>query len=70
MIWNYSQIIRSKVDVLMISEAKVDSSLPEEDFYMESYSKPCWLRCVVRGSISNEDTLKNIVRILHLEEHT
>ena len=70
MIWNYSQIIRSKVDVLMISEAKLDSSLPEEDFYMESYSKPYRLRCEVRGSISNEDTLKNIVRILHLEGHT
>ena len=70
MIWNYSQIIRSKVDVLMISEAKLDSSLPEEDFYMESYSKPYRLRFVVRGSISNEDTLKNIVRILHLEGHT
>ena len=34
------EIVRDKVDMLMISETKLDSSFPEAQFYMDSYSKP------------------------------
>lgn len=34
------EIVRDKVDMLMISETKLGSSFPEAQFYMDSYSKP------------------------------
>ena len=34
------EIVQDKVDMLMISETKLDSSFPEAQFYMDSYSKP------------------------------
>ena len=37
------EIVRGKVDVLMISKRNLESSFPEAPLYMESYSKPCWL---------------------------
>ena len=33
-------IVRDKIDVLMISRTKLDSSFPEAQFYMDSYSQP------------------------------
>ena len=33
-------MVRDKVDLLMISETKLDSSFPNAQFYMKSYSKP------------------------------
>ena len=32
--------IRDKIDLLMISETKLNSSFPNAQFYMKSYSKP------------------------------
>ena len=38
-----TEIVGEKVDLLMISETKLDSSFPNAHFYMKSYSKPCRL---------------------------
>ena len=35
-----TEMVRDKVDLLMISETKLDSSFPNNQFYMKSYSKP------------------------------
>ena len=35
-----AEMVRDKVDLLMISETKLDSSFPIAQFYMKSYSKP------------------------------
>ena len=35
-----TEMVRDKVDLLMISETKLDSSFPNAQFYMKSYSKP------------------------------
>ena len=35
-----TEIVRDKVDLLMNSEIKLDSSFPNAQFYMKSYSKP------------------------------
>ena len=35
-----NEMVRDKVDLLMISETKLDSSFPNAQFYMKSYSKP------------------------------
>ena len=33
-------MVRDKVDLLIISETKLDSSFPDAQFYKKSYSKP------------------------------
>ena len=38
-----TEMVRDKVDLLMISETKLDSSSPNAKSYMKSYSKPCRL---------------------------
>ena len=38
-----TKMFRDKVDLLMISETKLDSSFPNAQFYMKSYSKPYML---------------------------
>ena len=38
-----TEMVRDKVDLLMISETKLDSSFPNAQFYMKSYSKPYML---------------------------
>ena len=35
-----TEMVRDKVDLLMISETKLDSSFPNAQFYMKFYSKP------------------------------
>ena len=35
-----TEMVPDKVDLLMISETKLDSSFPNAQFYMNSYSKP------------------------------
>ena len=35
-----TEMVRDKVDLLMVSETKPDSSFPNAQFYMKSYSKP------------------------------
>ena len=35
-----TDMVRDKVDLLMISETKLDSSFPDTQLYMKSYSKP------------------------------
>ena len=35
-----TEMVRDKVDLLMISETKLNSSFPNAQFYVKSYSKP------------------------------
>ena len=35
-----TELVRDKIDLLMISETKLNSSFPNAQFYMKSYSKP------------------------------
>ena len=35
-----AEMVQDEVDLLMISETKLDSSFPNAQFYMKSYSKP------------------------------
>ena len=35
-----TEMVRDKVDLLMFSETKLDSSFPNAQFYMKSHSKP------------------------------
>ena len=35
-----AEMVQDKADLLMISETKLDSSFPNAQFYMKSYSKP------------------------------
>ena len=44
-----TEMVRDKVDLLMISETKLDSSFPNAHFYMKSYSKPCRLHRNSKG---------------------
>ena len=37
---NLSQLIRSKIDVLLISETKIDDSFPKGQFLMDGFSAP------------------------------
>ena len=56
-------MVRDKVGLVMISETKLDSSFPDAQFYMKSYSKPYRLdRNSKGGSIIlyvREDVLLN-----------
>ena len=42
-------MFRDKVDLLMISETTLDSSFPNAQFYMKSYSKPYKLDRTSKG---------------------
>ena len=35
-----TEMVRDKVDLLVVSETKFDSSLPDAQYYMKSYSEP------------------------------
>ena len=37
---NLSKLIRGKVDILLISETKIDDSFPEGQFVIDGFSKP------------------------------
>ena len=69
-------MVRDKVDLLMISETKLNSSFPNSQFYMKSYSKPYRLdRNSKRGGIIltvREDTSSKLINsscIYHDKEY-
>ena len=44
-----TEMVRDKVDLLMISKTKLDSSFPNAQFYMKSFSKPYGLDRTSKG---------------------
>ena len=46
-----TEMVRDKVDLLMISETKLDSSFPNAQLYMKSYSKPYRLDRTSEGEV-------------------
>ena len=44
-----TEMVRDKVDLLILSETKLDSSFPNAQFYMKSYSKPYRLDRTSKG---------------------
>ena len=44
-----TEMVRDKVDLLIISKTKLDSSFPNAQFYLKSYSEPCRLDSNSKG---------------------
>ena len=44
-----TEMVQDKVDLLMISETKLDSSFPNAQFYMKSFSEPYKLDRTSKG---------------------
>ena len=41
--------VDNNLDILMVSETKIDDTFPESQFLIEGFSTPCSLDCTAKG---------------------